>query len=519
MCCSPRAFAKLAALFLALLAGVGLAGVSADEQTDVILSHLPSKQSAEYKALRTVAGSIGGQDLAMTGAEMWTVPDAHYAALREAAAKQGATVRRVGDSATPEVAAVLLDAEMTPAQREMMHKTMESKAAVGMSMMKLPDAASMEYALTKRMDAPTGSAPQTILIPLNETLTVTAQRTEITKTQDGYIWRGVIDGTGDPVTLLWWPSGRLAGTVMYKGHAYVIKNIEGNMHGMLELTPDKMPPDHGAASKEMMQKMGMHADLLVHDGDASMMLPTAMQPPPMKPQPVEGAPKDAEISLIVAYTKKAASHYTDIVKDMIDVAIAQTNQSFRDSGAGNVRVKLAHAYETDYVENGSHFDHVYRFRNKGDGYMDEIHGLREKYAADVAVLIVDDPMGCGLSIRVAAEAPDAFTAIHHECAATMYSLAHEIGHLIGARHDRALDDTAQPFPYGHGFVHGKQWRTMMSYQESCDGCPRRPIWSSPDVKVGGEPAGDADTNNAKVIRENAARVAAFHTQLTSSPHR
>jgi hypothetical protein len=59
----------------------------------------------------------------------------------------------------------------------------------------------------------------------------------------------------------------------------------------------------------------------------------------------------------------------------------------------------------------------------------------------------------------------------------------------------------------------------MSYQDSCDGCPRRPIWSSPEVKVDGIPAGDADTNNAKVIREGAARVAAFHTQLTSSPNR
>src|SRR5262249_17371996 len=149
--------------------------------------------------------------------------------------------------------------KMTPAQQEMMHNAMGSKAAVGMSMMMLPDAATMEYAMTKRMDAPAGSAPQTILIPLNETLTVTAQRIEIAKTQDGYIWRGVTDGTGEPITLLWWPSGRLAGTVMYKGHAYVIKNLEGNMHGMLELAPDKMPPDHGAASKEMMQKMGMHS--------------------------------------------------------------------------------------------------------------------------------------------------------------------------------------------------------------------------------------------------------------------
>jgi hypothetical protein len=146
---SPRTSAKLAVLGLALFAGFGLAAVSADEQTDVILSHLPAKQSAEYKALRDVAGAIGGQDLPMTGAEMWTVPDAHYAALREAAAKQGATVRRLDDSATPELATVMTGSKMTPAQQEMMHKSMDSKAAVGMSMIMLPGAATTEYALTK----------------------------------------------------------------------------------------------------------------------------------------------------------------------------------------------------------------------------------------------------------------------------------------------------------------------------------------------------------------------------------
>ncbi len=510
-----RTSAKLFGLVVALLAGFSLEAVSAEDQAELILSHLPSKQTAEYKTLRDVATPTSGQDLAMTGAEMWSVPDSRYAALREAATKQGVTVRHLDDSASPELATVMTDAKMTPAQQEMM----ESKAAVGMSMMMLPDAATMEYALTKRMNAPAGSAPQTLLIPLNEKLTVTAQRTEISKTDDGYIWRGVIDGTGEPVTLLWWPSGRLAGTVVHAGHTFVIKNLEGGMHGMLELTPDKMPPDHGAAGHDLMQKMNMRTDPLVHEGDASMMQPAAMQPPPMQPAPAEGAPKDATISLIVAYTKKAASHYTDIEKDLIDVAIEEANQSFRDSGIDNVRLKLVHAYQTDYVESGSHFEDVYRFRNKGDGYLDEIQGLRAKYGADVAVLVLDDPMGCGLSTRVAADAADAFTVVHHECAATMYSLGHEIGHLIGARHDRALDDSTQPYPYGHGFVHGKEWRTMMSYKDSCDGCPRRPIWSSPDVKVDGVPAGDAETNNAKVIREGAARVAAFHTQLNSAPNR
>jgi len=208
---SPRTSAKFACLVLASLAGFGPEAFSAEDQFEVILWHLPAKLSAEYKLLRDVAAPSGGQDLAMTGAEMWTVPDARYGALREAATKQGVTLRRLDDSASPELATVMTGSKMTPAQQGMMHKAMESKAAVGMSMIMLPDAATMEYALTKRMNEPAGSAPQTILIPLNEQLTVTAQRTEVSKTDDGYIWRGVIDGSGEPVTLLWWPSGRLAG--------------------------------------------------------------------------------------------------------------------------------------------------------------------------------------------------------------------------------------------------------------------------------------------------------------------
>jgi hypothetical protein len=107
------------------------------------------------------------------------------------------------------------------------------------------------------------------------------------------------------------------------------------------------------------------------------------------------------------------------------------------------------------------------------------------------------------------EADRAFTVVHHECAANMYSLAHEIGHIIGARHDEALDDSKEPFSFGHGYVSAKNWRTMMAYKDSCDGCPRVPVWSSPRIMIRGVPAGNVESDNARVISENAARVAAF----------
>ena len=66
-----------------------------------------------------------------------------------------------------------------------------------------------------------------------------------------------------------------------------------------------------------------------------------------------------------------------------------------------------------------------------------------------------------------------------------------------------------PFPYGHGFVNGTTWRDIMSYKESCGGCPRLPVWSSPKVVVDGTVAGAEDTDNARVITEQATRVAGF----------
>ena len=198
------------------------------------------------------------------------------------------------------------------------------------------------------------------------------------------------------------------------------------------------------------------------------------------------SPKDIVINVIVAYTKKAASNYTDIEHELVDFAIEEANQSFRNSNLAQIKLRLVNAYQTDYAEEGMHFDHLWRFADKGDGYMDEIHDLRDKHDADVAVLIVDDPTGCGLATRVYADADEAFAVVNHQCAALTYSLAHEIGHLIGARHELKIDKVMTPFPYGHGYVNGVKWRDIMSYKESCDGCPRLPIWSNPKIMINGE---------------------------------
>jgi hypothetical protein len=541
------ALLRTAALSSCLLAAS--VAQSADQGADqapprqgLILSHLPEPTSAGYAKLRAIAGPDAVQALEMTGSQMWSVDESRVNDLKTAAREQGVDVMTLDASANRAMTPMDATAPMSEDQSRMMHEAMSSQAAMGMAMMALPDPKVMEYALTKGMNGAKEEQPAELTLPLDAKTSVTARRTRVEKTPDGYVWHGTIEPDGDPVTLLWWPSGRLSGQITYRGHHYVVKNLGGNMHGVVEIAPRMLPPEHAPMAPGLMNKMHMREDPLVTKGDASM-LPDMVKPAPapspaeplrnlqdvpskkadarskahehlalITPPPAPASPVKSEpitIDLLVAYTPQAASHYTDIVKDLIDVAVEEVNQSFRNSGIDNVRVRLVHAYQTDYKESGSHFEHVFRFADKGDGYMDEVHGLRDQYKADIAALIVHDPNGCGLSAAVAPAADRAFTVVHHECAAVSYSLAHEIGHLIGARHNIALDDDKQPYPFGHGFVSGKDWRTMMSYEETCDGCPRIPIWSNPAVKVKGVPAGDDMSDNARVIREGAARVAGF----------
>jgi hypothetical protein len=380
---------------------------------------------------------------------------------------------------------------------------------MGIAMVGMPRAAQVEYALTR--DAGTHQA--VISISLNEKLVVALVRTDVTLKADMLVWRGSVENTGESAVLMWWPSVRMAGTVHYNGRIYSIQCIHGVLHAIVEVSEDRMPPEHAPTPQRMRaDSASLRDDPLVRQGDASMLRPvTAARPEVVvsRPSDPSASAKDVVINVIVAYTKKAASNYADIEHELIDLAIEEANQSFRKSDLAQIKLKLVNAYQTDYAEDGLYFDHVWRFADKGDGYMDEIHSLRDKYDADVAVLVVADPTGCGLATRVYADADEAFAVVNHQCAALMYSLAHEIGHLIGARHELKTDPVMTPFPYGHGYINGVKWRDIMSYKESCGGCPRLPVWSSPKIIVNGDPAGTASENNARVIAEQAERIANF----------
>lgn len=510
-----------------------------DDRGEVILSNLPPKGTSAYKELLRIAGrKAKGQILNFTQSEVWRVPRSLIGKVKAHCEKTGVDITPVEADWNKILKPVKLS--ITNAQELVLDAIKSAKQTKAVGVMASQDASLIEYALLKEsgLQASAGDDGRTrVVIPLNDKQSITAVRTSKEKRANGCIWRGEIVDTGEPVILMWFKNEqRYTGMFTYKGYIYNLVSMGSGVHAVVESDPSQMPPDHAPSGGAPTGNITLQDDPVASRGEAAILRPgdrdnlsekrdaIAARPPsgePVQdkaPAPITPLPdakrqalaaKKITIDIMVLYTPRVAAKYVDVDTDLTALSVEQANQSFKNSGLGNIRLNLVHSQKIDYQDSGrEHFGHLYRMVD-GEGVFSGVRRLRNEKRADIVVLIVDDPSGCGLSTRVAADADEAYVVVHHSCAALTYSVAHEIGHIIGARHDKGLDPTSHPFPYGHGFVNGTKWRDIMSYRASCDGCPRLPFWSNPTVKIRDEPAGSVDTDNARVILERAERVSSF----------
>ncbi len=242
--------------------------------------------------------------------------------------------------------------------------------------------------------------------------------------------------------------------------------------------------------------------------------------------PTAGALVSADISgsvidVMVAYTPAVQSWYGTPGADALSLqAVAEANQAYSNSGM-KTRLNLVRTVQTSYVESGDMNTDLSRLRTTSDGYMDEIHTLRNTYGADVVSLLANAPQYCGLAYRMAtlsaSFASSAFSVVHHGCATGYYSFAHEIGHNQGAHHD-AGNATGAIFPYAYGYQDpNRTFRTVMAY-DCVGGCTRVSHFSNAEILYNGVPTGVVGSaENADTIDNTAATVAAFRSSTTLTP--
>lgn len=259
--------------------------------------------------------------------------------------------------------------------------------------------------------------------------------------------------------------------------------------------------------------------------------------PPAVGAPVKAAPATAAtsaadsgstIDIMVAYTAaaRAAAGSTAAIKATILTALNETNTGYANSGVAP-RLRLVHVEEVAYTESGNISTDVNRLTATADGYIDNLHTLRNTYGADLVGLIVENGGGyCGMAKAIMATAATAFQVTARGCATGYYSFGHEFGHLQGARHDTYVDSSTTPYAYGHGHVNTssdstKRWRTIMSYNDRCSSlgynCTRLQYWSNPTKTYLANAMGVVNTSeNYKVLNNTAYTVANFRTAVIGS---
>ncbi len=320
----------------------------------------------------------------------------------------------------------------------------------------------------------------------------------------------------------------LVGTINLPGSGRLFKigGGVGGVHVISEIEASLLPSCSGGLPlPERLRKLatgqrtdGAEANGLTRPSQRSRpMAPvggTCTEPPPV-------------FDVMIVYTALArqVAGGTAAINAQCQLALDLANAAYLNSQV-HARARMVYRGETDYDEyidyagGGDWGEHLGRLTDPVDGVMDEVHGLRETYRADLVALLVADPNGCGVAWCV----PDAgggFSATALGCIAGE-TFTHELGHNQGCAHDRENDGPCEPnpppccgaYPYSYGWRFfgnsGPQYRTIMSYPPGS----RISRLSNPDVMFDGVPTGvpigqPDEAHNAQTISLRAPVVEAF----------
>lgn len=288
----------------------------------------------------------------------------------------------------------------------------------------------------------------------------------------GIGWVGHLEGVARSQVILIIHDGRLTGSISMPGGNFQVRGTGDDIHVIEELDHSQFP--------EELDPIRLPNFYMRNQLDRGQ---TAE---------ADGGEGCGDITVLVAYTPeaRAAAGGTIQMENLISLAVAETNQSYINSGV-NARLTLVHTMETSPGQAANSFStDLYALRNTYDGIFDSVDAARDTYFADEVALIIENTQYCGLGY-LNSTASTAFTVTHRSCATGYYSFGHEIGHNMGARHDWYVDDTSGS---QKGFVNvDHSWRTIMSYNSLCSAnstyCSRLQYWSNPNVYYGGDPMG------------------------------
>ncbi|MDX2142904.1 MAG: zinc-dependent metalloprotease family protein [Rhodospirillaceae bacterium] len=241
------------------------------------------------------------------------------------------------------------------------------------------------------------------------------------------------------------------------------------------------------------------------------------------------------LRILVVYTAKAAGDIANM-SSTVSLAMADLNTTLANSQTHTV-AQLVGLERVTYTE-GTSSSAILDDASNRVGDFARIHDMRAVVDADlVAVLASYGNENCGIAWKNddIDQFPNSLASYVRYGVSVTNSLnclpstfTHEVGHNLGASHDRFVekDAVAGPQGYNYGYIDTTaRFRDIMAYDDECDSlnisCPRIQYFSNPSINYNGRPIGVPDSdpkaaNNARKLREIAPSIARLD-EFTNNP--
>lgn len=246
----------------------------------------------------------------------------------------------------------------------------------------------------------------------------------------------------------------------------------------------------------------------------------------------------ADMKVLIIYTQASLTHAGSQagMNNLIAQAMARCNNASINSNLG-MNFILSYSGLTTYIEGASSNEDLGRLRGKTDGFMDDVHTLRNTHAADFVHLIsfVTDTGGLGYLLNNRNGNEDtAFALTRVQQLSWTDTLIHEIGHNMSAHHAKGQNVQSGPTNWSNWpentWTAG--WRfqgnnntyyvDLMTYSGSSswnDGISSTSIsyFSSPLINYQGVPIGNAvdgdNTRSMKALKHTMSKYRDENTLL------
>jgi len=211
----------------------------------------------------------------------------------------------------------------------------------------------------------------------------------------------------------------------------------------------------------------------------------------------------SKINVLVFYTDKARLQMGNITT-FGTACINQMNEILKNSLLdGHIKMTLA----TTPI-NLSFNEKANDIKGDLDNFAENsfVQQKRDQYNADLVVLLTDGNYEYGETRGIAYKGPIdhlSYSIVEADAAMSVYTFSHELGHLLGGRHENEPLTSARGYDFLYGFLVFQYRAQTLMYQGSKD---RIKYYSNPNQEYKGSATGDFRSNDVAAKMRSASPI-------------